>query len=207
MRPPGGLPPRPVAQIERGGNIIDHYGGPVGGPERTAGGGTGGWATLSGAVYTLTGAYSNAPNYGDWIRQGGYSATVGGSEGLGLAGDAAYAEAMYHPEREIAAAMPRRGPRAYQRSDDTIGEDIHRRLTDDPWVDATDVEVQIERGIVRLSGTVHDRQQKRRAENVVAAAPGVIDVFNALEIAAPGSRPRTAKRTRPAPAAGRRGAR
>jgi len=167
-------------RVDEGGNIVDHYGGPLRGPEGVAGGGTGGWATLRGGVYTLTGAWSNAPNYGDWARSGGYSATVGGTEGIGFPGEYAFAEAMYHPERET-RGFAGRGPRGYRRSDESIADEIHRRLTDDPWVDGSDVEISVQDGIVRLTGSVHDRRMKRRAENVVAGVSGVVDVFNELE--------------------------
>jgi hypothetical protein len=75
-----------------------------------------------------------------------------------------------------------RGPRGYERSSDRIREDVCEWLTDDDEVDASDIEVEVERGIVILGGSVADRQQKRRAEDIAERARGVRDVRNQLEI-------------------------
>jgi hypothetical protein len=61
-----------------------------------------------------------------------------------------------------------RGPRNYQRTDERIHEDVCERLTDDPQVDAFDIEVRVKDGEVTLVGNVNSRQQKRRAEDVAA---------------------------------------
>ena len=44
-----------------------------------------------------------------------------------------------------------RGPKNYQRSDERIREDVCERLTYDERVDASDVEVDVREGVVRLS--------------------------------------------------------
>ena len=75
-----------------------------------------------------------------------------------------------------------RGPKNYQRSDDRIREDVCELLTDDGYVDATDVEVNVGGGIVTLSGNVADRNQKRRAEDLVERVGGVREVQNNLRI-------------------------
>jgi hypothetical protein len=75
-----------------------------------------------------------------------------------------------------------RGPRGYERSSDRIREDVCEWLTEDDEVDASDLEVEVERGIVILSGSVPDRQQKRRAEDIAERARGVRDVRNQIEI-------------------------
>jgi hypothetical protein len=75
-----------------------------------------------------------------------------------------------------------RGPRGYQRSSERIEEDVCEWLTDDADVDASDIEVEVENGIVTLGGSVADRRQKRRAEDVAEQARGVRDVRNQLEI-------------------------
>ena len=36
-----------------------------------------------------------------------------------------------------------RGPRGYTRSDERIREDVNDRLTDDGWLDASDIDVQV----------------------------------------------------------------
>ena len=72
------------------------------------------------------------------------------------------------------------GPRGYRRSDDRIREDVCDRLTDDPSVDASDVEVEVKDGEVVLSGSVNGREQKRRMEDLVERITGVRDVSNRL---------------------------
>jgi hypothetical protein len=71
-----------------------------------------------------------------------------------------------------------RGPKGYRRSDDRIREDVCEALTFDPFVDATEIEVMVAEGAVTLSGSVNDRNQKRRAEETVENVSGVRDVHN-----------------------------
>jgi osmotically-inducible protein OsmY len=75
-----------------------------------------------------------------------------------------------------------RGPKTYQRSDDRIREDVNDRLTDDPRLDASEIEVTVAAREVTLSGTVHTRQDKRRAEDIVDTVSGVTHVQNNLRV-------------------------
>lgn len=75
-----------------------------------------------------------------------------------------------------------RGPRGYQRSDERISEDINDRLTDDAYVDATDIEVIVNDTAVTLKGRVDSREEKRRAEDIVDSVSGVRDVSNQLRV-------------------------
>ena len=53
----------------------------------------------------------------------------------------------------------------------------------DEWhVDATEIEVSVVDGEVTLSGYVHERYQKRRAEVVVENIPGVKEVENRIRV-------------------------
>jgi osmotically-inducible protein OsmY len=81
-----------------------------------------------------------------------------------------------------------KGPRSYQRSDARIREDVHDRLMEDPYVDATDIEVTVENGEVILSGVVDDRQTKRRAEEIIEDISGVKHLENRLRARLPGGR-------------------
>jgi osmotically-inducible protein OsmY len=83
-----------------------------------------------------------------------------------------------------------RGPKNYRRPDERILEDVSDRLTDDGMVDASEITVEVKQGEVTLSGTVTDRDQKRRAEDLSERVSGVKDVINALRIAA-GRKPGT----------------
>ena len=75
-----------------------------------------------------------------------------------------------------------RGPRGYQRSDDRIREDISERLTDDAMIDASEIEVAVQNREVTLTGTVRDRNEKRRAEDIAESVTGVSHVQNNLRI-------------------------
>lgn len=75
-----------------------------------------------------------------------------------------------------------KGPSGYTRSDERIREDVCDRLTDDPYVDATNIEVAVQGGEVTLSGVVERRDEKRRAEDVVERVSGVREVSNRLRI-------------------------
>lgn len=75
-----------------------------------------------------------------------------------------------------------RGPRGYQRSDDRIREDVCDRLAEDPWIDAGDIEVSVRSGEVTLSGSVRDRSDKHRAEDMIENVSGVRDVHNQLRV-------------------------
>ena len=75
-----------------------------------------------------------------------------------------------------------KGPKGYRRSEDRIREDVNDRLTDDPFIDASDIDVKVEDCVVILTGTVDSREDKRRAEDVVERISGVKDVENRLRV-------------------------
>ena len=74
------------------------------------------------------------------------------------------------------------GPKGYQRSDERLREDACERLTADPDVDATELEVSVQNGEVTLEGTVRTRTMKRSAEDCVEAISGVQQVHNRLRV-------------------------
>jgi hypothetical protein len=75
-----------------------------------------------------------------------------------------------------------RGPRGYTRSDTRILEDACDRLTMDPRVDASGIEVKCDKGTITLAGTVTSREQKHYAEEIVEDTLGVTDVDNNLRV-------------------------
>lgn len=86
-----------------------------------------------------------------------------------------------------AAARPNgehrgRGPRGYRRSDDRIREDVSDRLTEDAWLDASYIDVEVKDGEVTLSGMVANRGDKRRAEDLAESCSGVSHVQNNLRV-------------------------
>lgn len=76
----------------------------------------------------------------------------------------------------------RAGPKGYQRSDERIREDLCERLAMSSRVDVREVEVSVSGGVVTLSGTVQDRQQKYRIEDMADEVFGVKDVHNQIRV-------------------------
>lgn len=75
-----------------------------------------------------------------------------------------------------------RGPRGYTRSDERIREDVSDRLTDNPILDAGEIEVMVTDGEVTLSGSVDSRYSKRLAEDISHEVSGVKHVQNNLRV-------------------------
>jgi osmotically-inducible protein OsmY len=75
-----------------------------------------------------------------------------------------------------------RGPKGYKRSDQQIVEDACQRLERDGEIDASEIEVTAEDGVLKLQGTVPDRGTKRRAEDCVESVYGARDVMNELRV-------------------------
>ena len=75
-----------------------------------------------------------------------------------------------------------KGPRGYQRSKERIHEDICERLSEDGYLDASDIDVKVENTEVILSGTVSSRDQKRRAEDLTESVSGVRHVENRIRV-------------------------
>jgi osmotically-inducible protein OsmY len=75
-----------------------------------------------------------------------------------------------------------RGPRGYVRSPARIYEDLCDRLTDNPFVDASDIEVGIAGTEVTLNGTVNDPIALRQAQAIAEEVAGVTHVHNRLQL-------------------------
>jgi hypothetical protein len=75
-----------------------------------------------------------------------------------------------------------KAPKNYQRSDERIREDVCELLTRDDRVDPTELEINVNAGVVTLSGSVDDRLSKRRAEDLAESCAGVRDVRNEIRV-------------------------
>jgi hypothetical protein len=91
-------------------------------------------------------------------------------------------ESRRYSEERTTGIHKGKGPRGYTRSDERITEDICDRLTDDGYIDASDIEVKVEGSEVILSGTVNSREEKRRAEDLVESTSGVRQVENRIKV-------------------------
>lgn len=74
------------------------------------------------------------------------------------------------------------GPKGYRRSDERIKEEVCEALYASPFVDASDIEVSVNDGCVRLYGTVESRNAKREAETTIENLSGVTDIQNELRL-------------------------
>jgi osmotically-inducible protein OsmY len=73
------------------------------------------------------------------------------------------------------------GPKGYQRSDERLLETICERLTDNPRIDASDIEVAVKDQTATLRGCVADRRTKYEVEDLVEAC-GVREIQNQLRV-------------------------
>ena len=80
-----------------------------------------------------------------------------------------------------------RGPRGYVRSPARIYEDLCDRLTDNPFIDASDIEVTISGAEAILSGTVPDTIALRQAQAISEEVAGVSHVHNRLQVPVAGA--------------------
>lgn len=84
-----------------------------------------------------------------------------------------------------------KGPKGYTRTDERIREEICELLSDDFSIDASEISVQVKDGVVTLEGTVQDRTQKHRAEDLADNCSGVKDVHNGLRVTRQASQQQT----------------
>jgi hypothetical protein len=61
-------------------------------------------------------------------------------------------------------------------------EDVNDRLSDDYYLDASEIEVMVQSAEVVLTGTVNSRNDKRRAEDLAESVSGVKNVENRLRV-------------------------
>jgi osmotically-inducible protein OsmY len=173
------------------GGDISRYGGTRGASGRHESGWHG--EPTGAPIRRGTSRTSYAGRYGDDDRLGPYqdSWELGtGRGGRGLS-DEEGERARSHPAGGY-SAMARggygaesrrgRGPRNYHRSDQRIREDVCERLMDDDYVDAGGIEVQVQDGVVTLTGTVDERWEKHRAEDIVDACGGVREIENRIRV-------------------------
>ena len=123
-------------------------------------------------------SYGTAGSYGEGSR-GESRYGQRGFSGYGGYGSESYGSSQGYSTQGMHRG---RGPRNYRRSDDRIREDVCDCLTEDPRIDASSIEVAVTEGEVVLTGTVFQRDDKRRAEDIVERIYGVKDVRNNLRV-------------------------
>lgn len=75
-----------------------------------------------------------------------------------------------------------KGPKGYKRSDERIREEVCELMSRQGYVDASDVEVFVEGGVIRLVGTVATRNEKRALEQMCDHVHGVEEVENQIRL-------------------------
>jgi osmotically-inducible protein OsmY len=82
-----------------------------------------------------------------------------------------------------------KGPKNWKRSDLQLREEVCEALYLNEDLDASDIEVDVQEGVVTLSGFVNSRSSKRLAEDIIDDISGVLDIQNLLAIKASPPRP------------------
>ena len=88
-----------------------------------------------------------------------------------------------------------KGPKGYTRSDERLKEVICEKLTDDPMIDASEINIEVTGQTVKLTGTVDDRSTKYEVEELVERCGGVKDIDNQLRVRSQGGSMQTSQTT------------
>jgi osmotically-inducible protein OsmY len=70
-----------------------------------------------------------------------------------------------------------------RRPDEALTRELQEILTQDPELDASEIDVEVEGGAVTLRGTVDSGDAKLLAEELVESVTGVREVHNQLRVA------------------------
>jgi len=116
-------------------------------------------------------AYGQPSGYNQQQGQG-YAQSNRGNESGSTIGNYGQEESGYRGK----------GPKGYTRSDERIQEDLNERLFHDDEIDASDIELKVNNGVVCLDGTVDERRLKYRIEDIAESCSGVKDVTNNLRV-------------------------
>ena len=73
-------------------------------------------------------------------------------------------------------------PKSDKVENDPVAAAVHHALTDEPWLDATDITLSVSGGVVTLTGSVPTEDGKARAAKTAAEVNGVTEVKNELAI-------------------------
>jgi flavin-binding protein dodecin len=137
-----------------------------------------------GSPYSRRSSYEDP--YDSPPQRSGYN--LGGGRGYGWRSSGNWPEQGFEQQRastsELGYGQRRgpRGPKGYKRSDERIREDVCDRLSQHWDLDASEIEVSVNGGEVTLTGSIADRDQKFRAENIADAVGGVNEVHNQLRV-------------------------
>jgi len=83
-----------------------------------------------------------------------------------------------------AGGRPARGPKGWRRADDRILDELAEAIARS-GVDASEVELHVEGGVVRLTGTVAHREDRRMIEDLASDIDGVEEVEGRIRVRKP----------------------
>jgi len=93
-------------------------------------------------------------------------------------------DALRRRQRDVAVGdHAGQGPKFTHDEDARIVDQIGRRMTNDPNLDASRVTVTCHDRVVSLTGEVLTEADRHHAEHLAAAAPGALEVRNSLIVA------------------------
>jgi hypothetical protein len=133
--------------------------------------------------------HNNAGNYGmehshnsDGARN--FDNNRSGSSRYGNASNKSFAEGDF---RNTEPSSPHtgyygKGPKGWKRSDERIKDEVCEVLYRDQHIDATNIEVAVQDGVVTLSGSIDTRWSKRHAEQRIEHLSGIEDVHNEIRV-------------------------
>ncbi len=84
------------------------------------------------------------------------------------------------PDGTHTPAIRLRAPR--RRSDDSIRDDIRSLLAENPDLDASAIEINVEGGDVNLWGIAESRDAKWLAEDLTGSVAGVREIHNRIKV-------------------------
>jgi len=67
-------------------------------------------------------------------------------------------------------------------SDNAISDEVRIKLTSDPLVKGGDIKADVQEGVVTLSGTVSNQEQKDKAKKLAGKVKGVKQVINNITV-------------------------
>jgi hypothetical protein len=177
-----------MSEGTRGWSSGGMYGGMSGGMGQGAYGGSygsGGFGGYGGGQSGSRGGYEGRERWGERDYGRDYGREWGREpwrEGRRFGGeDQGPFERMGEKMKEGLRKLTGRGPKGYKRSDERIREDVSERIARSA-IDADDVEVRVESGVVTLTGFVQHRDDKRALEDIADDVFGVDEVQNQLRI-------------------------
>ena len=130
--------------------------------------GQGGWGDFT---HQFPNADFNQGGYGE--DQGRHAQSGHGRGGSEYANTSRHSRGVSHSGR---------GPRNYTRPDASIVDELIDRMTEHEALDATEILLIVEDGVVTLTGEVPERRMKHLAEDIADEVRGVREIENRIRV-------------------------